>query len=604
MKDAIISAAEARTLPGLLRRRIEATPDAVAYCQYVSNTESWEQFTWREVGTLVEQWRRSLAAEGLAPGDRVAIWLKNSVEWVCFEQAALALGLVVVPLYLWDSPANVAGILTHADAKLLLIGSGDQAELLAPHRAERHIPRRILCLSGRPFPDDRSIVAVQDWLADHADVAEIGPDDPEALATIIYTSGTTGRPKGVMLSHRNILANAEAALQVTPSAADDVFLSVLPLAHAFERTVGHYVPMMGGGRITYARSIHHLAEDLVTIRPTILVTVPRLLERIETRIRRRLAKRGWLAQRLFGWTVSVGWQRFLIEQRRRPPSSVITVCWSVLRAVVARRILERVGGRVRLVVSGGAPLAPEVARFFLSLGLPIIQGYGLTEAGPVVSGNSLQDNRPESVGKPLPGVEVRLGAEDELLVRSPGVMLGYWRMADESRLAVDAESWLHTGDVAELRDGRIYLHGRLGESFALSTGHKIAPTIIEAAILRDPLFDQVMVTGEGKPFVAMLAVLDRERWRELAAGLGLEPDDPASLHDVQAHEEVGRLIGVKLQGLPSYMHPRVQILRLDPWTIDQGLMTPTLKLRRAMIAARHEEEIRALYLETSTEPVP
>jgi long-chain acyl-CoA synthetase len=183
-------------------------------------------------------------------------------------------------------------------------------------------------------------------------------------------------------------------------------------------------------------------------------------------------------------------------------------------------------------------------------------------------------------------------------------MLGYWRMADESRLAVDAESWLHTGDVAELRDGRIYLHGRLGESFALSTGHKIAPTIIEAAILRDPLFDQVMVTGEGKPFVAMLAVLDRERWRELAAGLGLEPDDPASLHDVQAHEEVGRLIGARLQGLPSYMHPRAQVLRLDPWTIDQGLMTPTLKLRRAMIAARHEEEIRALYLETSTEPVP
>jgi len=271
---------------------------------------------------------------------------------------------------------------------------------------------------------------------------------------------------------------------------------------------------------------------------------------------------------------------------------------------VARPILERLGGRIRLVVSGGAPLAPEVARFFLSLGLPIVQGYGLTEAGPVVSSNSLQDNRPESVGKPMPGVEVRLGAEDELLVRSPGVMLGYWHMADESRTVLDPEGWLRTGDVAELREGRIHLHGRLGESFALSTGHKIAPTSIEAAILRDPLFDQVMVMGEGKPFVAMLAVLDRDHWRELATGLGLDPDDPASLHDVQLHEDVSQRIRAKLQDLPSYMHPHAQILGLDPWTIDEGLVTPTLKLRRTLIAARHEKEIRALYLGAPTERVP
>ncbi len=399
-----------------------------------------------------------------------------------------------------------------------------------------------------------------------------------------------GRPKGVMLSHANLLANAQAVLDAVPGYREDVYLSFLPLSHAFERTVGYYVPMMAGSTVAYARSVQHLAEDLAAVRPTVLVSVPRIYERAYARIAADLATRR-LARALFDATVTIGWDRF--EGRHRGPAA--TLAWPFLRRLVAKRILDHFGGRVRIAVSGGAPLAPSLARVFIGLGLPLLQGYGLTEAAPVVTGNRLDDNLPDSVGLPLPGVELRLGAGDELLVRGPNVMLGYWQRPDATRAAIDAEGWLHTGDRARIEGGRVYIVGRLKEILVLSTAEKVAPADLELAITEDPHFDQAMVVGEGKPYLAALVVLNGESWPGFARAAGVDPRDPGALAAPAVLSAALARIERQLARFPSYARVRRVWLTLEAWTIENGLITPTLKLKRTELAQRFAAEIARLH---------
>ena len=392
------------------------------------------------------------------------------------------------------------------------------------------------------------------------------------------------------MSHANLLANAQAVLDAVPGYREDVYLSFLPLSHAFERTVGYYVPMMAGSTVAYARSVQHLAEDLAAVRPTVLVSVPRIYERAYARIAADLATRR-LARALFDATVTIGWDRF--EGRHRGPAATLT--WPFLRRLVAKRILDHFGGRVRIAVSGGAPLAPSLARVFIGLGLPLLQGYGLTEAAPVVTGNRLDDNLPDSVGLPLPGVELRLGAGDELLVRGPNVMLGYWQRPDATRAAIDAEGWLHTGDTARIEGGRVYIVGRLKEILVLSTAEKVAPADLELAITEDPHFDQAMVVGEGKPYLAALVVLNGESWPGLARAAGVDPRDPGALAAPAVLSAALARIERQLARFPSYARVRRVWLTLEPWTIENGLITPTLKLKRTELAQRFAAEIARLH---------
>ena len=597
----LIGSTEAGTLPGLFLRRCDRTPDAEAYWQYDAATGRWKRYTWGEMRALAARWQAALAREKLPPGERVAVLLNNSVEWVCFDQAAQSLGLVVVPLYTTDNPENIAYILGDCGARLLLVGEIGQWHALLPLGAGFPQLAHVLCLAARP--EDASAAAgvrlsfVADWLADAAGPLTVAAADSHALATIVYTSGTTGRPKGVMLSHHNILSNTEAVLKLVPGYREDLYLSFLPLSHAFERTVGYYLPIMTGSTVAFARSVQDLAEDLLTIRPTMLVSVPRIYERVYARLQHGLEAKGAVAKALFRWAQEIGWRRFEAAQHRGDkPGLIAAIAWPLLRHLVADKILSRLGGRLRLALSGGAPLSPKLSHCFIGLGLPLLQGYGLTEAAPIVTGNTGDDNVPDSVGVALPGIELRLGKGDELLVKGPNVMLGYWNDPDKTREAIDAGGWLYTGDVARIdRRGHVFIVGRLKEILVLSTGEKVPPNDLELAITEEPLFDQAMVVGEGKPCLAALIVLNPEAWRELAGALSVDARDPRSLRAPAVMQYVRERLHALLRRFPAHARVPEVWLTLEPWTIENGLITPTLKVKREAMARRFAGEIRELY---------
>ena len=502
------------TLCGLFRARVDASPDAVAYRQFDEAREAWTNHTWAQVAAEVERWRRALVKEGLAPGDRVAVMLKNCVEWVIFDQAALSLGLVTVPLYLDDRPDSAAWILDHADARLLLVEGRFQHKKLAEIAGSAHQLQRIVSLAapenGLADWSPRFVLAA-DWLAQAEGVAV--PERhlaSELLASLVYTSGTTGRPKGAMLTHGNMLWNAWYASQCADFGPHEVFLSFLPLSHTLERTGGYYLPMLLGAEVAYARSIAQLAQDLQAIRPTVLISVPRIYERVYGRIQDGLDKKGTLARRLFELAVRTGWRRFERAQGVAGWHPGL-LAWPLLDRLVARNVVDKLGGRLKFAISGGAALSPEIARVFIGLGVPVIQGYGLTETSPVVCVNRPDSNVPSSIGQPLPGVEVKIGENDELLTRSRCVMRGYWKDEAATRAMIDADGWLHSGDTCSVdARGHYTIVGRIKDIIVLNNGEKVPPSDMESAILLDPLFEQVMVVGEGKPYLAALTVLNEE----------------------------------------------------------------------------------------------
>ncbi|QKT03332.1 AMP-binding protein [Ectothiorhodospiraceae bacterium 2226] len=587
---------EAGTLDGLLRARLRRTPEAVAYRSYDKAQGTWQDTRWLDVGRAVERWAAALAAEGLQPGQRVALALRNCTEWVCFDQAAMRLGLVVVPLYPNDRPENVDYILRDAAARVLLVQDLPQWRRLAPALHEHPSLARVLLLNtaaDSELPDPR-LRSVASWLPEQATAPEAHAGDPHALATIVYTSGTTGRPKGVMLSHHNILSVTRASLQRFHCYTSDLFLSFLPLSHTLERTAGYYLPMMAGSTVAYARSVPQLAEDIKQLGPTVLVAVPRIFERVYLRIRERAAREGRLTRAALDIAVRAGWRRFLVEQgrARRDPSLMI---WKFAGHKVAAPVKEALGGRLRVAVSGGAPLPLPVSQFFLGLDIPLLQGYGLTETSPVISVNALEDNDPASVGRPLDGIEVRIGANQELLVRGPGVMMGYWNNHSATAEMIDAEGWLHTGDQACLADGRIYITGRIKEILVLSNGEKVPAAEAEAALSMDSLIERAVVLGEGHAYLAAIVELNPEAWEQQAAAWGLDSADPASLDDKRLHDELLKRARTALSGFPRWARVRRVAVSPEPWTVDNGLITPTLKVRRAQIEARYRERIAPLF---------
>ena len=590
-----ISPESAQTLAGLFRERVRRTPDAVAYRYFDDSDGIWKSSTWREMAREVSRWQAGLEREPLRAGDRIAVMLRNCREWVMFDQAAHGLGLVVVPVYTNDRAESVAYILQDAGVKLLLIEGPRHWEALRPVYAQLSGLARILTLLPiGPSESDPRLRWIGDWLPNDGGDLRARASDPQSLATIVYTSGTTGRPKGVMLSHRNIVWNAYAGLQCFMTTHDDLFLSFLPLSHTFERTVGYYVPMMSGSTVAYTRSITLLAEDMLAVGPTVLITVPRTFERAYANIQARLQKKSALARRLFEWTVALGWRRFLFSQQRAPWTPWLW-CWPLLNALVARKILARLGGRLRIAISGAAPLSFSIARLFIGLGLPILQGYGLTETSPTISVNRIDDNDPVSVGVPLPDVQVRTGENQELLIKSPGVMLGYWNLPEATARMIDTQGWLHTGDQARLEHGHIYIIGRIKEIIVLANGEKVPPSDMEMAIATDPLFDHVVVIGEGCPYLSALLVLNPERWKNLAAELALDHDSAAALNDSTLHEVILERIGKQLRSFPGYAQIRRVALTRKPWTVDNGLITPTMKLRRGQILQYYGDAIAALY---------
>jgi long-chain acyl-CoA synthetase len=421
------------------------------------------------------------------------------------------------------------------------------------------------------------------------------PCQMNELASIIYTSGTTGKPKGVMLSHANMLTNAHACLDTFAVRGDDLFLSFLPLSHTFERTLGYYLAVISGATVAFARSIPLLSEDLQIIHPTLLISVPRIYERIYGAIKIKLEEGSPLKRKLFHLAVETGWARFEHEQGRGP-WKVSFLLWPILQKLVAQKILDKLGGRMRVAISGGAALAPEISRVFVGLGLPVVQGYGLTETSPVIAGNKMENNFPDSVGQPIRDVQVRLGEKSALLVKGPNVMLGYWNNPEATKAMIAADGWLNTGDTARISGtGHIYITGRIKEIIVMSNGEKVPPGDMEQAILRDSLFDQVMIFGEARPYLIALIVLNPAVWLQFAREVGVRPDMPESLTDSRVQAEVLKRIALSLHGFPGYANVHRVLLLQEPWSIENGLLTPTLKLKRADVAGRFSGQIEQLY---------
>ena len=600
----IAALAAHNTLPEVLAARVAQTPEAEAFRQFDQGANAWESVNFRELQTRVNRWRRAIASVGLSRGARLAMLLPNGLDAVCFDLATLSDAHVPVPLHAIDTAGSVAYILNDCQAEVLVTARVSQWEAIRNAGADLPYLKLVVLTDEMPTQAEENGIAVRAldaWLAAAHDVAlpEAAPSR-EDLAAIVYTSGTTGRPKGVMLSHGNIIADMMGVTERICPLPSDVFLSFLPLSHTFERTPGYYLPIACGATVVFARSVALLAEDFRIVRPTVLLSVPRIYERIYGKIQDKLARGGSFKRYLFDWAVEVGWRNFCrrnnlpLEQTGRAWADPLV--WPLLERLVAKPLRAQFGGQLRVAISGGAALGSTVARCFIGLGLPLVQGYGMTETSPVISVNAVDDNHPQTVGRPFGNVEVRLGANDELQIRGPMVMQGYWNRPEDTAAVLSADGWLSTGDQADLSDGgRIRIKGRIKEIIVTSTGEKIPPGDLELAITADPLFEQAYVVGENRPYIAAILVLNPEEWGRFAASLDRDPNDPASLAASDVRQAVVKRVRAATRDFPHYGVPRSVALTLEPWTIDNDLMTPTLKLKRAKLRERFQSTINELY---------
>ncbi|MHA3977112.1 AMP-dependent synthetase/ligase [Halovulum sp. GXIMD14794] len=592
MQEALITADEARTLFGLLSERATRSPDTVALSEYDETRRNWVDYSWNDILGRAKRIAAAFEMRGLTSGDRVAILLGNRVDWVCYDMAAHMLGLPVVACYLVDAPAASAHVLADAQPRILLIDTQARWSAIAATSEDLASIEEVWIHRGQDEPAP-GVHGFGDVLAEAADAPGHVPEvDPGSIAALIYTSGTTGKPKGVMLTHRAILKNAEAVGQVVSPLPDDRFLSILPLAHAFERALGYVLPFMAGSSISYARSIQRLRQDLATVRPSVIMGVPRFYETIEASARRAAAGSP-LKRALFEKTAQIGWKRFSAKAHGGAGLSLSeTLAWPILQRLITGKVAQAFGGRLRVAVSGGAALEPAKARALIGLGVPLVEGYGLTEAGPVVTASTLKRYLPGHVGFALPGIDVKLSRDRELMIRSPSLMAGYWQNEIATQEILDASGWLSSGDLAEIRDGRIRIIGRAKNVLVLTNGENVNPEPIEAALDADPLFDQVCVIGDGKAWLAALIVLNRESWNAATAEAGISTTDPNT-------GPGGLLISERLKELlkeyPPHQTVRGFHADFGAWTVERGLLTPTLKPKRAPIMAEYQDRIDALY---------
>ena len=584
-----ISIDEVKNLSDLFQQRVRRTPDEIAFRFYDNKKLSWYTYSWAEAAEQIRSIQTAMAKESLQPGDRVALMLRNCPQWIFYEQAALSLGFVVVPLYTNDRADNVSYVLQDAGIKLLLVENESTLNQLEPIASQlQGLLRLISVESCSPTHLYPRLVSLSDWQImgpEQIALPEINMDD---LATLVYTSGTTGRPKGVMLSHRNIIFNVSGAVKLFPIYPSDVFLSFLPLSHMLERTLGEYIPVMCGSTIAFARSIETLAEDLLSQQPTILISVPRIYERVYNKITLQVDQKSPFAQKLFRNAVNIGWQRF-------KNGGGGGLRWPILKMLVANKIMAKLGGRLRLAICGGAPLSDEVAKLFIGLGLNLIQGYGLTETSPIISGNPEKNNEPSSVGIPLPGIEVTVDDNDELLARSPSTMLGYWNNTEATNTIIDKDGWLHTGDKARIENEHIYITGRLKDILVLSNGEKVPPADIELAISLDPLFEQALIIGESKPFLTAIVTLERTTWEKEAAAQQFDLNDDEILSSDAVKKFALDRIANSMKAFPGYTNIHAITLQNELWNIEDGSMTPTMKLRRSVIIDRNQKNIEIMY---------
>ena len=593
-----------RVLPELLTHHMEKRPDLPLFTFWLPTEKTWKTINVKETVEQITRWRHALVKEGLTKGDRCAMLLPNGINAILFDQSVLANALVPVPLHAVDTAGSSSYIINDSGAKLLVTGRLNRWEAIRD--TEDHPALKTVVITGEPVQEhqdgDVRVVGLDQWLTEgNGSELPAGPE-PQDLAALVYTSGTTGKPKGVMLTHRAILANVTGVLQNICPEPEDVWLSFLPLSHTFERTTTYYTAMGFGNRVAFNRNIGLLADDLKVIRPTILMSVPRIYEKVYDKIQDALVKKPAFVQKLFHTAVDVGYRRFCRENGLPVQGGFLSLFDPLIAGFLDKKVGAGIrgifGGRPRIFISGGAAFNPEVSRTFLGLGINILQGYGMTETAPIMSVNKVGDNHPQTVGPALVNIEVRVGENDELQMRGPSLMNGYWNRPADTKAVFTEDGWLRTGDQADIfSDGHIRIKGRIKEIIVTSTGEKVPPADLEQALESDHLVSQAMVVGENRPYIAALVVLNAQEWKKLATELKLDADDPLSLETRAARQAVLRRVKAAAAGFPNYAVPRQVRLFLEPWSIENGLMTPTLKLKRGPMRIRFADAIESLYAE-------
>jgi long-chain acyl-CoA synthetase len=554
---------------------------------------------WSEAADQVSRLARGLRALGIAPGDRVALVSENRPEWVVADLAIMSLGAMTVPAYVTNTVEDHRHILGNSGARAAIVSTAALAARVLP--AAALVPSAAVVIAIEPPaapPDSVRLHAWEDALAlgaarDDEIAAEAAALSPDATACLVYTSGTGGVPKGVMLSHRNIMANCRGARKLLEQLGlgDEVFLSFLPLSHSYEHSAGLMFAISLGAEIYFAEGAETLATNLLEVRPTLMTAVPRLYETLHQRIRRQIQRERGLKRGLFERAVALGRKRLDGEKL----SLSERLLDRALDPLVRAKVRARFGGRLKAMISGGAPLNPEIAGFFLALGVRLLQGYGQTEAAPVVSCNPPDQIRTDTVGPPFDGVAIRIAEDGEILVAGDNVMQGYWNDPEASARAV-IDGWLHTGDIGRLDpDGHLRITDRKRDFIKNSGGDMISPLHVEGALTLAPEIAQAMVAGDRRPYLVAVVVPDPDVAAAYAAEHGMAAELPALARDPGFHRALGEVVARVNRELAPAERVRRFVIADAPFSLDNGQLTPTLKIRRHAIRAAYGAACDSLY---------
>jgi long-chain acyl-CoA synthetase len=562
----------------------------------------YRPLTWSETADRVTRLARGLRTLGIAPGDRVALIAENRPEWVVADFAITSLGAMTVPAYVTNTVEDHRHILVNSGARAAIVSTAALAAKVLPAAALVPSVGFVVAVEPPAEPAPESVrVHAWDAVLAHggqgddiaAAAAALSPDD---TACLVYTSGTAGVPKGVMLSHRNILANCRGARKLLEQLGlgDEVFLSFLPLSHSYEHSAGLMFAISLGAEIYFAEGAETLASNLLEARPTMMTAVPRLYETLHQRITRQIQRERGMKRALFERAVALGrkrldgarlsWREQLLDR--------------ALDRLVRAKVQARFGGRLKAMISGGAPLSPEVAGFFLALGVRLLQGYGQTEAAPVICCNPPDSIRIDTVGPPFDGVTVRIADDGEILVAGDNVMQGYWNDPEASARAI-VDGWLHTGDIGRLDpDGHLHITDRKRDFIKNSGGEMISPLHVEGALTLAPEIAQAMVAGDRRPYLVAVIVPDPDFAAAYAAAHAMPVDLPALAREPGFHQALGEIVARVNRELAPQERVRRFLVADEPFSLDNGQLTPTLKIRRHAIRAAYGAACDSLYTGT------
>ncbi|MCW8822977.1 MAG: long-chain fatty acid--CoA ligase, partial [Ignavibacteriaceae bacterium] len=565
----------------------------------------YKGISYKELKDETDLFAYGLVELGLKKNDSVALISENRPEWVYADFAMQMLGIINVPLYPSLTSDSIEYILNDSESKAILVSTGFQLnKVLKIIKNCKHLKQIIIFNEQEDGDGKTNILTFKQVQEKGKDRKKSNPDllkktsgeiKENDICTIIYTSGTTGEPKGVMLTHKNIISNVNAALEIYPITKDDIFLSFLPLCHIFERMAGYYTAFAAGSTIYYAESIEKVATNLIEAKPTLMTSVPRLFERIQSRIIKNVESQSVTKQKIFYWALEMG-KQFVAAKKKGSIPLTLSAKHKIADKLVFKKLRERTGGRLRFFISGGAALSKELGEFFEAVGIQIVEGYGLTESSPVIAGNRPDDYKFGTVGKPLPGVEIKIASDGEILARGPNIMKGYYKKKKETEETV-INGWLHTGDIGVFdSDGFLMITDRKKHLFKTSAGKYIAPTPIENIFLTSKYIDQFVLIGDRRTFLSALIVPDYEALKEYADAHKISYTDESEL---TGNEKIYKLIEddmSKLQKkLANYERVRKFALLDQPFTIETGEITPSLKIKRKVVEEKYNYLIEQMY---------